>query len=168
MGNFSPNVPQIQQKFKVVQQQHRVAIMAFQTIFQFRYRVVDWIMVNLLKSLFCEIVQRIYIPAVDINNHGTTVGVQSVVRHLDSRACFTHTSNATDENTFAIVLWTEVSANGIAFLDTTDKMRYCFREMGKISARSCETNVTLLITNSRRTGQILRYLSRLRELYLRF
>ena len=50
-----------------------------------------------------------------------------------------------DENTFAFVCWTEVSANGFAFFDTTDKMRYCLREMGKISAGLCETNETLLI-----------------------
>ena len=50
-----------------------------------------------------------------------------------------------DENTSAIVFWTEVSANGIAFLVTTDKMRYCLREMGKISAGSCETIVILLV-----------------------
>ena len=50
-----------------------------------------------------------------------------------------------DENTSAIVRWAEVSANGIAFLDTTYKMRYCPREMGKISAGPCETNGTLLI-----------------------
>ena len=85
--------------------------------------------------------------AVDINNRGATVGVQSVVCHLDSCACFTHTSNAMDENTSAIVFWTEVSAYGIAFLDTTNKMRYCLRKMGKISAGSCETIVTLLVDN---------------------
>ena len=44
-----------------------------------------------------------------------------------------------DENTSAIVSgWTEVSANGIAFFGTTYKMRYCLREMGKISAGPCE------------------------------
>ena len=50
-----------------------------------------------------------------------------------------------DENTSAIVCWTEVSANGFAFFDTTDKMRYCLREMGQISAGPCETNGTWLI-----------------------
>ena len=147
MGSFLPNVAQIQQKFEVVQQQHSVESLAFQAIFQLWYRLVDRTRVNLLKRLFCEIVQRIYISAVDINNHGATVGVQSVVCYLDSCACFTHTSNAMYENTSANVCWTEVSANGVAFLDTTDKMRYCLREMGEISAGSCETNVSSLITN---------------------
>ena len=123
----------MQQKFEVVQQQHRVAILAFKAIFQFRYRILYRIMVKLLKSLISEIVQRIYISAVDINNHGATVGVQSVVCHFDSRACFTHTSNAMEENTSAIVSSTEVSANVRTLLDTTDKMWYCLRELGQNS-----------------------------------
>jgi len=50
-----------------------------------------------------------------------------------------------EENTSAIVFWTEVYVYDIAFLVTTHKMRYCLREMGKISAVSCETIVISLI-----------------------
>jgi len=60
-----------------------------------------------------------------------------------------------DENTSAIVFWREVSANGRAFLDTTDKMRYCLREMGKISAGSCEIIVTSLIVNLYQNQQLM-------------